>query len=171
MGNCCGGKSKQDTAIKDKDLKKFIRDAVHAHNKHRKVHDAPALKHNKQLSKIAQQWANNLASSGKFEHSNNELKGEKLGENIANKWSSKGAEYTGQEVVDQWYSEEPRYDYSGTSRTLSAGHFTQVVWAGSKEVGIGKAKSKDGKVYVVANYKPPGNVIGRFKDNVNKPNK
>ena len=46
------------------------------------------------------------------------------------------------------------------------GHFTQVVWKGSKEVGIGKAFGNDGRVFVVANYYPAGNILGKFKDNV-----
>lgn len=49
------------------------------------------------------------------------------------------------------------------------GHFTQVVWKGSREIGVGKARSKDGKILVVANYRPAGNVIGRFSENVPAP--
>lgn len=49
------------------------------------------------------------------------------------------------------------------------GHFTQVVWKGSREIGVGKARSKDGKILVVANYRPAGNVIGRFSENVSAP--
>ena len=49
-----------------------------------------------------------------------------------------------------------------------AGHFTQVVWKGSKELGIGKAVKGD-KVFVVASYRPPGNYAGRFKENVFPP--
>ena len=49
-----------------------------------------------------------------------------------------------------------------------AGHFTQVVWKGSKELGIGKAV-KGNKVFVVASYRPPGNYAGRFKENVFPP--
>ena len=48
-----------------------------------------------------------------------------------------------------------------------AGHFSQVVWKGSREIGIGRAFADNGQtVYVVCNYLPAGNVIGRFKENV-----
>lgn len=52
---------------------------------------------------------------------------------------------------------------------MSQGHFTQVVWKGSREIGVGKARSNDGKILVVANYRPAGNVIGRFSENVPAP--
>lgn len=48
-----------------------------------------------------------------------------------------------------------------------AGHFTQVVWKSTTEVGVGLAT--DGKtVFVVGQYKPAGNMTnpGFFKDNV-----
>jgi hypothetical protein len=44
---------------------------------------------------------------------------------------------------------------------METGHFTQLVWKGSKKVGFGLA-SKDGKDYVVAEYDPPGNYLGEF---------
>ena len=36
-------------------------------------------------------------------------------------------------------------------------------------MGIAKAKTKNGKVIVVANYEPAGNWIGQYKDNVPPP--
>ena len=51
-----------------------------------------------------------------------------------------------------------------------SGHFTQVVWKDSKHLGVGKARSSNGKIIVVANYDPPGNFIGQYKDNVLKAN-
>jgi len=49
---------------------------------------------------------------------------------------------------------------------LFIGHFTQVVWKGSRDVGIGRAQSRDGKWFVVANFYPAGNFIGRNAENV-----
>lgn len=49
---------------------------------------------------------------------------------------------------------------------LISGHFTQVVWKGTKEVGFGHAKSNSGSVFVVANYFPAGNMQGEFRRNV-----
>ena len=46
----------------------------------------------------------------------------------------------------------------------------QVVWAGTTHMGTGSAV-KGNSIYVVANYSPPGNVVGRqnFADNVKPP--
>jgi len=46
------------------------------------------------------------------------------------------------------------------------GHFTQVVWKGSTELGIGKASGRNGGTFVVANYNPPGNFGGQYNQNV-----
>ena len=45
-------------------------------------------------------------------------------------------------------------------------HFTQLVWKSTKEFGIGKAHTRGGKLIVVANYRPSGNIIGQFQENV-----
>lgn len=49
------------------------------------------------------------------------------------------------------------------------GHFTQLIWASSCDIGIGIARSRTGKVMVVANYRPPGNISGQFQENVLPP--
>ena len=37
----------------------------------------------------------------------------------------------------------------------------QIVWRNTKRVGMGMANSSDGKVWVVARYVTPGNVVGQ----------
>lgn len=49
------------------------------------------------------------------------------------------------------------------------GHFTQLVWRDSQYFGIGKARSRTGKVVVVAHYAPAGNLNGYFQQNVLPP--
>ena len=46
------------------------------------------------------------------------------------------------------------------------GHFTQLVWKTSREIGIGRAQSRDGKWFVVANFIPAGNFVGQNANNV-----
>ena len=78
------------------DNRKFIDEALKAHNVYRSRHQVSALKHDKEISSIAQRWADHLASTGTFQHSDNrKYKGENLGENIAMKWQSGPGDYTG----------------------------------------------------------------------------
>ena len=54
--------------------------------------------------------------------------------------------------------------------SVGCGHFTQVVWKSSRQLGVGKAKSSDGRqVFVVCMYHPAGNYVGRYKENVSPP--
>lgn len=69
---------------------KFITEALDAHNECRRKHSTPNLTHNPELSKIAQAWANTIASRNSMQHSKSEFNNEKLGENIA-MWFETGA--------------------------------------------------------------------------------
>lgn len=44
-----------------------------------------------------------------------------------------------------------------------------MVWVATRFFGVGKARSRAGKVIVVANYSPPGNMSGQFETNVLPP--
>lgn len=56
-------------------------------------------------------------------------------------------------------------EYRNLDNCLLKGNFTQMVWAATREVGFGKARN-NGQCVVVAHYRPPGNVRGRYKSNV-----
>lgn len=161
--------SSQERSKKPQSIKAFIDECVKVHNKYRKKHGVSSLSHAKDLSAFAQKWAEHLAASNSFQHSDCMHKGDRLGENIACKWSSSGGDYSGKEVCDQWYSEISKHDFKIEPRSTGTGHFTQMVWKGSKEIGVGKAKTSGGKVIVVASYRPAGNLVGSYKENVNPP--
>lgn len=78
-----------------------------------------------------------------------------FGENIH--WCSGDVE-NGKSPVRHWYSEVKEYDYKKDADfQKGTGHFTQVVWKDTKELGIAKAKGvKEGGTYVVAIYNPAG---------------
>ena len=71
-------------------------------------------------------------------------------------------------MTDQWYEEANNYNYSDDFQQ-GKGHFAQIVWQKSREVGFGRARANDGKWYAVANYFPAGNYIGQFRENVSPP--
>ena len=69
-----------------------------------------------------------------------------------------------------WYDEVKDYDFqSKPTYNPKCGHFTQVIWASSKEVGLGKATSSNGMSFVVARYSPAGNNLSGFENNIKPP--
>jgi hypothetical protein len=63
-----------------------------------------------------------------------------------------------------WYDEERYHNYAG-QYTKPTGHFTQLVWKSSSEVGFGVA-TRGNYTVGVALYYTAGNVIGEFQQNV-----
>lgn len=72
----------------------------------------------------------------------------------------------GNDAVDSWYEEIKQHTFGMEPKTTGTGHFTQVVWKDCKELGVGVKKNGKGQVFVVCNYNPPGNYIGKYKENV-----
>ena len=180
-------KNKKKDIVKDKNLKEkekeekqqdnnevlnntgefssFCLDMLDWHNKYRKMHHVPPLKLSKDICTISENYAKTLATKLKcLQHSDNEYKGKELGENL---YGSYGMEVNGYTISKNWYDEINNYNFNGDWQS-GCGHFTQMVWKDSKEVGFGKWKDKNGQCYVVANYYPAGNYVGFFKYNVLK---
>ncbi len=159
-----GGKSdvikNEDKPDKGNTVSQSFRDNILTrHNFYRKKHSAPDLQWSTEIEKYAQQWADKLASENRMYH----RQPNKYGENIY--WIS-GGDSNGIDAVDAWYSEIKKYNFNKPGFSMATGHFTQVVWKGSTLIGCGKAKSKNGGIYVVCNYSTPGNYSGKFKENV-----
>ena len=143
---------------KNKFMDTFGKEALEAHNKFRAAHQAPALTWSSALARDAEAWAKKIAREGRLRHDDTSD-----GENV---FMVFGREIDGSDPVNSWYSEVKDYDFSKSGWQTNTGHFTQVVWKDSKELGIGKAKSADGKVFVVGRYRPAGNNLRAFKENV-----
>jgi uncharacterized protein YkwD len=125
---------------------------VAAHNAARaKVGVGPVVWSEK-LAAHAQQWADTLLVTGKFEHRRKHIYGENL-------FEIEGARATPAEVVKNWVSEARDYDYRSNTCHGVCGHYTQVVWRNTKAVGCAVARNPGREVWV-CNYDPPGNWIG-----------
>jgi len=64
-----------------------------------------------------------------------------------------------------WYEEVGNYDFASPGFTMGTGHFTQVVWRNTSQVGCGRAAC-NGMVFWVCRYSPAGNFTGQFPENV-----
>ena len=138
--------------------------ALKAHNNHRAKHGVPALAWSDAIARDCQVWADKIAKANCLQHATKEQRGG-LGENIA--MFTGNYEGAGERATSMWYSEVEKYDFKKATFRSGTGHFTQVVWKGSNELGMARAKSPDGRsTYVVARYKPAGNMLGDFDKNV-----
>lgn len=68
-------------------------------------------------------------------------------------------------LVKMWYNEKNLYDYATGGFSHQTGHFTQLVWKGTKRVGCGYKTGPSG-TYLACNYDPPGNYEGAYRKNV-----
>ena len=135
----------------------FFGDVLTLHNRYRASHCARPLAWSAKLA----QTAASLARRCEFRHS-----GRRLGENLG--WGTAGR-FTPAHFVRKWYGEVGSYDFGrGRSRDgREINHFTQIVWQGSQYVGCAWAKC--GRYdYLVCNYAPRGNIIGRYRRQVRR---
>jgi uncharacterized protein YkwD len=129
-----------------------------AHNRLRAKHCAEPLVWSDTVARAAKSWADHLAAHGcTLQHSETQY-----GENISGGTAST---QTPERVVDLWYGETVAYDFGAGGFSMRTGHFTQVVWRGSRGLGCAAASCGDLRVWV-CNYDPPGNMQGDFQRNV-----
>lgn len=130
------------------------------HNEARADVGVDPLIWSKGLALYAQSWAEHLAATRcRMEHRPRSGKWKQLyGENLL----IGTAGYHGvADAVREWEREKSLYhgEALNSSNWYPAGHYTQIVWKGTRHVGCAKAECR-GKVIVVCNYDPPGNVLG-----------
>ncbi len=128
------------------------------HNRYRAQHCAAPLTWSPKLAQAAQQWANTLKAKGcAFEHS-----GGPTGENLA---AGTSGALDAKATVAMWYDEIKGYSFKQPGFSMQTGHFTQVVWRGTKSLGCGKSQCKGLDIWV-CEYDPPGNWEGQYRQQV-----
>lgn len=129
-----------------------------AHNALRAQHCAAPLAWSDTVARAAKTWVDRLAARGcVLQHSETNY-----GENIA---GGSASTQSPEQVVNMWYRERDGYDFARGGFSMRTGHFTQVVWRGSQQLGCASATCGDMRLWV-CNYDPPGNMQGDFQRNV-----
>ena len=161
--SCCSKDSETDSSntygLSQDDIDK----AMTIHNNARSDVDLEDLKWSNTLAADAYVWAKQMAKKDEMYHSqNNERTGQ--GENLY--YSSNTDSITPASNASRlWYEEINLYTYSpigsGLNEFSQIGHYTQMVWYNTTEIGIAMAVSSSGKTYVTARYSPAGNYVGQ----------
>ena len=68
-----------------------------------------------------------------------------------------------------WYEESDKYRFNSPGFSTGTGHFTQIVWVDSTEMGAGIAKSSSGSQFVVHLYTQPSNELTKIWNHVKHP--
>ena len=132
-----------------------------AHNRERLAMGVAPLRWDPVLAQRAQQWANYLAVTGRFEHAP-ERPVNPDGENI---WAGSKGYFIAEQMVDGWIREKRYFkpgsfpDNSTTGRLEDVGHYTQLVWRATGEVGCARAQSWREDI-LVCRYAEAGNYVG-----------
>lgn len=141
----------------------FRSSCLNSTNSWREHHNATALSWNATLASVAQKWTAKCL----WEHS-----GSGFGENLAIGYPDVS------DSIDGWGYERSKYNFESPQFTEQTGHFSQLVWKGSKQVGCGRtfcgsasntqkrAQKADSGWFLACEYYPPGNVAGEYEANV-----
>ncbi|TEB39194.1 PR-1-like protein [Coprinellus micaceus] len=136
-----------------------IKEYLDGHNLVRRDHGAAALTWNDTLASAAQRWVDGC----KFQHSGGAVG--PYGENLA-----AGTNLGIRAAIKLWTDEVSQYDPNNPQPS----HFTQVVWKETTQVGCAVRTcttifpNNIAAQFYACEYNPPGNVIGRFPQNVQK---
>lgn len=132
---------------------------LNAHNSYREEVGVPPLSWSDSLASHAQEWANHLAADKSFEHNKPDGEGENL-------WEGTSGSYSFTQMVEGWGNEKKDFvmgkfpDVSNTGDWSDVGHYTQIVWRNTTQVGCAFAET-NGNTILVCRYNPQGNVDGQ----------
>lgn len=131
------------------------------HNTERAAVGVAPLTWSDSLAGDAQVWANHLADIDQLVHAGGDTNPNE-GENLA-EGSSGG--YTDGELAQLWADEKSYFvygtfpDVSNDGNWANVGHYTQMIWANTTQVGCAHASSSSND-FLVCRYNPSGNYMG-----------
>lgn len=134
-----------------------------AHNEARDAVGVPRLKWSAKLAGEAQEWAEHLARQGRMTHAD-PYKRRGAGENL---WMGAAGYYSAETMVGGFVEERRHYrhgnfpEVSRTGNWKDVGHYTQVIWRETREVGCAVARGER-EDFLVCRYWPAGNTYGKL---------
>lgn len=138
-----------------------VQQLITLHNKVRADVGVGPVTWSRELAVYAQEWANHLASTNcSLQHRPPTGKWKcEYGENL---FMGTAGHFGVADAVTSWEDEKKYYHGQTLDRSnwYESGHYTQMVWRESQHIGCAKAEC-NGKVIIVCNYDPPGNVLGQ----------
>jgi pathogenesis-related protein 1 len=135
-----------------------------AHNRWRAEVGVPEISWSESLAETAKSWADHLSVSGCVMYHSGYDYGENIYKVAPLVWSDGRRQIqkkTPQQIIDGWASERKDYLYEDNACVGVCGHYTQLVWRDTTEVGCAVAVCPDKAQIWVCNYAPTGNVEGQ----------
>ena len=132
------------------------------HNAARAQVGAPPLTWDPALAAGAAGWAQYLAGTGQFFHSDRKAR-RGIGENL---WMGTRGAYRIEDMTGMWDAEARNFvpgifpNNSRTGSWMDIAHYSQVIWPATQRVGCALAAGRSGDV-LVCRYTPAGNIDGR----------
>jgi hypothetical protein len=133
-----------------------------AHNAERARAGLPPLQWDNELGTAAAAYAQQMAFTGQFAHSNRQAR-RGTGENL---WMGTHGAFSVEAMVGGWSSEKQWFvpgvfpNNSRTGNWADVGHYTQMIWPTTSRVGCAIA-STPRIDYLVCRYAGAGNIDGR----------
>lgn len=131
------------------------------HNAERERLELPRLTWNPHLEREAAEWAHSLGRRGVLQHADGSTR-KGTGENL---WMGTAGAWDVETMVGTFLDERKHYrhgafpDVSRTGNWADVGHYTQIVWRDTREVGCAMVTARGNDV-LVCRYYPAGNVWG-----------
>ena len=119
----------------------------------------PRLEWSHELARDAQQWAQHLARLRRMEHAPRDQRNGQ-GENL---WMGYAGHYGAETMIGAFVDERQHFrngNFPNVSRTgqwRDVGHYTQVIWRETQQVGCAVARGPTND-FLVCRYWPAGNV-------------